>query len=471
MFVISSETAKHFPQREETVPKKLKLLHRASGVYLDGWVDGQSDNPLVLPSRGVKVWRPEFMINNNELPISNLFAVLVHNGGRVFSWINLLNNQLLTTVSGEKGNTPGSVVFDFVKAGGQKGARGFKAIKRTDMCSLVVLEALENPNPSDENTAITCNIHYASCNIYVAATGYTTLSADSKVRKRADSSSSTSNENKTTHLDFEHRMKRLKHSGSSSSDDSSKGSSLKAPRHPLNNSNHSKSQAKASRGSSSGNDSCTVHNDASIIEPGKSVVCSCGRAYAARAQLPPAMCINAPFNLGSTLEKIENMQLQNNSRINELYERMNDVFGMIPDRNRKHKHILYTNNTPPLSISPNNGQPSSASQLPVLLPVILDSSSSGSSPNSSSSENADLRRQKPARHHHNHHHQHNRSSGTQQTQFTSQGKTDALLGILKIAANDQWTSRSLSSSDTGSISSGSNSGSSTPPDSSSLQKN
>lgn len=150
---------------------------------------------------------------------------------------------------------------------------------------------------------------------------------------------------------------------------------------------------------------------------------------------------------------------------------MNDVFGMIPDRNRKHKHILYTNNTPPLSISPNNGQPSSASQLPVLLPVILDSSSSGSSPNSSSSENADLSRQKPARHHHNHHHQHNRSSGTQQTQFTSQGKTDALLGILKIAANDQWTSRSLSSSDTGSISSGSNSGSSTPPDSSSLQKN
>ena len=171
MLIASADTGKSFPSREEAYPQTVKLIHQNSEVQLDGWVDARSDNPIVLPSRGVKVWRPEFIIWPRDSNCPPLFAVLVQNGGRIFSWINLMNNKLHTMVPGQDGRNTGSVMFDFVKAGGQKGARGFKAIKRTDMCSLVVLEALDAGNGcSMAKSGASFKIHYASCNVYVAAT-------------------------------------------------------------------------------------------------------------------------------------------------------------------------------------------------------------------------------------------------------------------------------------------------------------
>jgi len=187
MLIASSDTGKCFPQREEPAPKTLTLAHRNNEIHLDGWVDAKTDNPVVLPSRGVKVWRPEFIIWPRDTTSPHLFAVLVQNGGRIFSWINLVNNKLHNLVPGQEGRNPGSVMFDFVKAGGQKGARGFKAIKRADMCSLVVLEAIDlvrnGVSPTAPSQAgSTFKIHYTSCNIYVAAT----LSNDSKILKLDD---------------------------------------------------------------------------------------------------------------------------------------------------------------------------------------------------------------------------------------------------------------------------------------------
>jgi hypothetical protein len=150
-------------------------------MFLSGWSDA-SDTPTVLPSRGVKVWRPEFRVITNK-PLPPLFAVLVQNGGRVYTWINIENHKPLTMVPGQDGKDSSTVLFDFVKAGGQKGARGFKAIKRADMCSLVVLE----PLPSGQ-----VKVLYTSRNFHVAATlpkdtkSFGGVATDNRKRDRED---------------------------------------------------------------------------------------------------------------------------------------------------------------------------------------------------------------------------------------------------------------------------------------------
>ena len=119
----TAETARYFPERKQGPNVvEVKFTVRNDDVFLSGWSDASSDTPTVLPSRGVKVWRPEFRVTTNK-PVPPLFAVLVQNGGRVFTWINLVNNKLLTMVPGQDGKDSRSVMFDFVKAGGQKGAR------------------------------------------------------------------------------------------------------------------------------------------------------------------------------------------------------------------------------------------------------------------------------------------------------------------------------------------------------------
>jgi hypothetical protein len=157
----TAETARYFPERKQGPNVvEVKFTVRNDDVFLSGWSDASSDTPTVLPSRGVKVWRPEFRVTTNK-PVPPLFAVLVQNGGRVFTWINLVNNKLLTMVPGQDGKDSRSVMFDFVKAGGQKGARGFKAIKRADMCSLVVLEPVRFFRAVSYEADIVCE--YRSC--------------------------------------------------------------------------------------------------------------------------------------------------------------------------------------------------------------------------------------------------------------------------------------------------------------------